>query len=465
VTTPDVLLDRTPDDATRRIALDFLEQAEAARHRLDDADDAEALHDFRVALRRLRSAIRAFAHELHDAVGRKARKRLRTLADETGASRDAEVQLGWLEKLGATLEPSERDGALWLAGEVSAQKAEADARLARDVTAGFDRLHRRLDARLREYTQVVRVGEEVARGTFAGVVAHHARALADALHARLDAIASVDDQDAAHEARIAAKRLRYLLEPVAAEIDGAPALVKRIKGLQDVLGDMHDMDVLGATVARALDDGEAASVRPGLVALAARVREERDRLYAKADATWLGGRGREALAEIAAVADALDRRAPSGVEIERKYLLRALPERVAGAPAKEIVQGWLPGERLRERLRGVRGDDGTERCYRTVKLGLGLVRTEIEEETSHELFSALWKHTAERRVRKRRYAIVEGDRTWEIDEFTDRELFLAEVELPHADAAAEPPEWLAPYIVREVTGESEYVNYNLGRPD
>jgi len=52
---------------------------------------------------------------------------------------------------------------------------------------------------------------------------------------------------------------------------------------------------------------------------------------------------------------------------------------------------------------------------------------------------------------------------WEVDEFTDRDLWLAEVELPSADHEAKPPDWLAPHIVREVTNEPEYLNINLAR--
>ncbi len=33
-----------------------------------------------------------------------------------------------------------------------------------------------------------------------------------------------------------------------------------------------------------------------------------------------------------------------------------------------------------------------------------------------------------------------------------------------ADVRPEPPGWLAPYVVREVTDEGEYVNANLARP-
>ena len=58
---PDDLLDRPAPDAVRHVALDFLRQAAEARERLGDPSDAEALHDFRVAIRRLRSTVRAHA--------------------------------------------------------------------------------------------------------------------------------------------------------------------------------------------------------------------------------------------------------------------------------------------------------------------------------------------------------------------------------------------------------------------
>jgi CYTH domain-containing protein len=158
------------------------------------------------------------------------------------------------------------------------------------------------------------------------------------------------------------------------------------------------------------------------------------------------------------------------LEIERKYLLGALPEAARDAPAVEIVQGWLPGERIVERLRRVRalppggGAAGEqERWYRTIKAGHGLVRMELEEEAPAWLGEALWPLTEGRRVAKRRYCVPEGERVWEIDEFTDRTLFLAEIELPSEDARVDIPSWLEPYLACEVTGEREYTNRFLAR--
>src|SRR5918999_1214042 len=90
------LLSRSPEEGARLLALSFLDQAAAARPRLADPADTEALHDFRVGLRRLRSCLRAYRDCLEDSVPKKLARKLRRLASSTGPGRDAEVQIEWL---------------------------------------------------------------------------------------------------------------------------------------------------------------------------------------------------------------------------------------------------------------------------------------------------------------------------------------------------------------------------------
>jgi CYTH domain-containing protein len=52
---------------------------------------------------------------------------------------------------------------------------------------------------------------------------------------------------------------------------------------------------------------------------------------------------------------------------------------------------------------------------------------------------------------------------WEIDEFLDRSLALAEVELPATDTEVVVPGWLADVLEREVTGDPDYINVNLAQ--
>ena len=87
----------------------------------------------------------------------------------------------------------------------------------------------------------------------------------------------------------------------------------------------------------------------------------------------------------------------------------------------------------------------------------------VEEETTAKVFDVMWPLTEGCRVMKRRYSVPDGALTWVVDEFLDRELVLAEVELPSTEVVPAIPDWMAPVLVREVTGEDEYVNLNLAR--
>ena len=147
-------------------------------------------------------------------------------------------------------------------------------------------------------------------------------------------------------------------------------------------------------------------------------------------------------------------------EIERKYLLRAVPARATAAPVADIEQGYLPGTRLIERVRRIRAGC-TTRYYRTVKLGAGIERIQVEEETTREVFDVLWTLTLGKRIRKRRYTVATPGGDWEIDDFLDRQLVLAEIELTRADSRVEIPDWLAPVVEREVTEEKGFTNYEL----
>lgn len=151
------------------------------------------------------------------------------------------------------------------------------------------------------------------------------------------------------------------------------------------------------------------------------------------------------------------------VEIERKYLLSALPRFPDPLDVLEVDQGYIPGQQVLERLRLQRHADGRERYFRTVKLGSGVERLELEDEIGRRTFDHLWVLTEGARLRKRRYIVANGGDTWEIDEFLDRPLVLAELEIPRVDTPIRVPDWLAAVLVREVTDEKAYTNRNLAR--
>jgi CYTH domain-containing protein len=158
--------------------------------------------------------------------------------------------------------------------------------------------------------------------------------------------------------------------------------------------------------------------------------------------------------------------AHDGIEIERTYLLRRLPELPAASVACRIEQGYLPPaegkpETVEGRIRRLTRPDGQVECTHTVKKGLGLVRSEQERVIDAEEFERLWPRTAGRRLKKTRHMVPERALLWTIDDFDDLDLVLAEVELPDAKTAVEIPAWLAPHVERDVTEEPEYRNYEL----
>lgn len=158
------------------------------------------------------------------------------------------------------------------------------------------------------------------------------------------------------------------------------------------------------------------------------------------------------------------------LEIERVFLLDRMPTLPPGAIALQIEQGYLPEEsddatgleHVREgRIRRITKPDGSVHCMHTIKRGVGRVRTEIEQPMTLEQFEQLWPRTRERRIIKTRHKVAQDELTWEVDQFCDLLLVLAEIELPRADTEVTLPPWLAPHVVREVTDEPEYRNFAL----
>ena len=478
------VIDRSAEEGARVVALALLASANDEADRLAGDSDEEALHDFRVALRRLRTALRAFRPWLDEDVKPRLEKRLERCARATNRARDAEVHLAWLSGKSDLLTRRQRRGVEYLRERL--QDEARDAPSAARVVERYRRASTRLGKRLGTYQRRVDAGGDGVP-SFGGVLASLVSEQLDAMRTRIEAVGGSLDVETIHEARIEAKRLRYLLEPLCGNrhADTRDA-VSSLKRLQDVLGELHDTHVLGRHVRRALiaaaqvrarelyravyergatgaalRDTVREGPRAGLIAVARMVRERREALFADLDREWRNGALELLATEIHAVAAALEARAGGKIERERKYLLTGVPPRALDSEAAEIQQGWLPGARLRERIRRI-ADSAGERYWRGLKQGAGRARLEAEEETAREVFETLWPLTEGRRIAKRRRRVKDDGLVWEIDEFLDRDLVLAEVELPAGRASdVALPDWLRPLVVREVTDDPAYLNENL----
>ena len=250
---PDDLMWRSEEEAARRLALKSLSAAIAAERRLDDHFDREALHDFRVAIRRLRSVLRAYKPQLDGAVRPKDRRSLRKIQRATGAGREAEVALAWLTKQQPTLQPEHLAGLNWLSAGLLERRRRCSEDLDGQTRASFRRIADKLKERLAVMRSERNLLSEHPQASFARCMANLTEAHATDLLVTLGQVASMGDTKKLHESRISGKRLRYLLEPVRPYVNEAQQVVKQSKRLQDLLGDLNDIHVLMREIEDALE--------------------------------------------------------------------------------------------------------------------------------------------------------------------------------------------------------------------
>ena len=229
---------------------------------------------------------------------------MRALARTTNAGRDAEVQLEWLRRQKNIL-ATERAGCEWFRRRLERARNQAYTDIRHDVPAHFGAIEENLHQALRPIPRA-------KTGSYATVTAGLLVDYGARLGKKLARIRSIADQDSIHAARIAGKRLRYVLEPLAAELSGAKRTVESLKTFQDRFGLLcddfararalwHAAETLGAEQARAALERASgarveapdslASLLPGLAALARRVEREAARRHAAIERRYLGDAG------------------------------------------------------------------------------------------------------------------------------------------------------------------------------
>ncbi|MGA7122739.1 MAG: CHAD domain-containing protein [Polyangiaceae bacterium] len=228
--------------------------------------DEEAVHDLRVALRRTRTVLEVGRSVFGPFHADEVRGALRDLQRATGSLRDEEVLL----ELIASLKISDPDVQGWL--EVRRRRERAIRRaLVRLIEAGeLDRGRRLLEALL-----AFRV--EPARDKRLDKFARRAVARARRRIERRRG-AHPDDPIALHELRIAYKRLRYVVEIFSEALPSQlSGLAQPASRLQSLLGSVHDVDVVLASVKRARSLSHES--RRQLLGALTRLREEKTVRY------------------------------------------------------------------------------------------------------------------------------------------------------------------------------------------
>jgi CHAD domain-containing protein len=314
----------TPQKAARELMLRNLRAAESAARRLAGGKAPEALHDFRVALRRFRAASRAYREWLGPAMPKKLRHKLKEMVNLTGPARDAEVQLAWLAGQFPQLTAQQTPGYDEL-HELLLRRHRAAYAAVRETVAGH---FAQLAAHLR--SSLLEPYEESAE-TFAQAAGSQLAGLSRTIAAGVERMRSAEDPQRMHDTRLLIKRARYLLEPVAAAAAEGKAVAARLAGLQELLGEIHDSDVFGPALAEAAGElgalrsrrrVESALTMPGpsprpdrptalpeeegaLLALAGCLRKTRENARGALAAAIDGGESAAAIEGLGRVADAL----------------------------------------------------------------------------------------------------------------------------------------------------------------
>lgn len=236
-----------------KLALRHLDRFISFEPKVLKGDDPDAIHDMRVASRRLQQLLDLIYPQPRPREVRRLRRRIRRCRRALGDVRNCDVLLGLVESSLHRKRVSRRE----------AWTAVRDYLLERRVEC-FSKAMRKL-GKVNLAVLYVHCKERLALARGASGRHAHLHAVSDsptveplpervahALEAAWSAFEekvtqSQGDQRAAviHGARIAAKRLRYLLEVLHAfEVPGSAEAVAWLRRLQQHLGDWHDLEVL-----------------------------------------------------------------------------------------------------------------------------------------------------------------------------------------------------------------------------
>jgi triphosphatase len=223
-----------------------LEQLAEAVQESRGGRSVDAVHDMRVASRRLRAFGVTFRDLLRDGTRRRLEKKLRRVTRAAGAVRDLDVQMALLEgRWAAASKELERAALEHLLELLTVRRAEATRRAER-------RLEKLDIPGVRDVVR--RAAREVMRGlpTPEGQRAYALTLLEERVDDAAERVPPSDgaeDPEALHHLRIDVKEIRYaleLFEPLLGE--HFLTLHARARALQDLLGTHRDLVTLGDVV-------------------------------------------------------------------------------------------------------------------------------------------------------------------------------------------------------------------------
>jgi len=233
------------DAAMRRILLTLMEAMEINEAGTIANLDTEFLHDFRVAVRRTRSALGQMKTVFPPATLARFRDKFGWLGSITSQTRDLDVYLLKFENYQNQLPESLRADLEPLRTFLNRHHEQEQTRLSRELQTAR---YRQLKNQWRRYLTSPlpqRPASSDARGSIGEVGPRRTWRMYKRVLREGRAITQASPAEELHELRKSCKKLRYLMEffqQLYAK-NKIRALIKELKGLQENLGDFQDLEV------------------------------------------------------------------------------------------------------------------------------------------------------------------------------------------------------------------------------
>jgi CHAD domain-containing protein len=207
----------------------------------------KSVHDLRVVLRRCRSMADSFRAIDPDKNWKKMRRQATALFDSLGALRDCHVMMDWVEKLGRDNDPVTHGLTASLREQESSLKHQAQAAIETFDHKQWGRWSHLLPRRTLRLPLNSEVFQALALERFISARSLQAQALKTASNVAL------------HRLRIAIKKFRYVVENFLPQLH--EGWRDDLKHVQDLLGEIHDLDVLRQAVDQLCTDAPSESCR------------------------------------------------------------------------------------------------------------------------------------------------------------------------------------------------------------
>jgi CHAD domain-containing protein len=204
------------------------------------------IHDLRVALRRCRTMADALSRVNPDGIWRKVKKSTRDVFRALGELRDTQMERVWLKKLWPGRDPVRARLMRELLRREVGEKEAARKALAKFDRKGWKKWARKIAPKAGFFPPESVVFQRLALSELNGCAMLFGRARKG------------PSAVAWHRARIGLKRFRYITENFLPR--RYEACAREVKRLQDLLGEVHDLDVLKADARK---DRERAAFRGG----------------------------------------------------------------------------------------------------------------------------------------------------------------------------------------------------------